>query len=225
MPHFWGNILVVTKDELVPKYFNTYDALQKSIKRYEQKPYGIKKVWGGGNGRQLLVSFESLTKEMQESIGDPRKLDHALLKFWEINSEAVRYYTSVFHFEDGTMLKTEYQEEYITNASVLIALKHLRDYKLNHWKNKKGLGKNLWEEALSFNDILEKIHGRRHTMDLAEQRLQDKKANPLKHRLPMLIMLSLMEKWIFIIKKQGTFMIMKTIRNSKHFQKVASLHG
>ena len=67
------------------------------------------------------------------------------------------------------MLKTEYQEEYITNASVLIALKHLRDYKLNHWKNKKGLGKNLWEEALSFNDILEKTHGRRHTMDLAEQ--------------------------------------------------------
>lgn len=169
MPHFWGNILVVTKDELVPKYFNTYEALKLALWRAKNKPYGIKKVWGGGNGRQLLVSFESLPKEMQESIGDPRKLDHALLKFWEINSEAVRYYTSIFHFEDGTMLKTEYQEEYITNASVLIALKHLRDYKLNHWKNKKGLGKNLWEEALSFNDILEKIHGRRHTIDLAEQ--------------------------------------------------------
>ena len=131
MPHQWGNILVVTKDELVPKYYNTYESLKKTIQRYEDKPYGIKKVQSGGNGRQLLVDFDSLPKEIQNSIGDPRKLDHALLKFWEINSEAVRYYTSVFRFEDGTILKTEYQEEYITNASVFIALKHLRDYKLN----------------------------------------------------------------------------------------------
>lgn len=169
MPHFLGNILVVTKDELVPKYYNTYDALQKSLKRYEKKPYGIKKAQSGGNGRQLLINFDTLPKEMQDSIGDPRKLDHALLKYWEISSEAVRYYTYIFHFEDGTPLKTEYQEEYITNASVLIALKHLRDYKLSKWKNKKGINRNLWEELLSFNEVLEKIHGRRHTLELAEQ--------------------------------------------------------
>lgn len=169
MPHFLGDILVVTKDELVPKYYNTYDALQKCLKRYEQKPYGIRKVQSGGNGRQMLISFDSLPNEIKEGIGDPRKLDHALLKYWEISSEAVRYYTEVFRFEDGTPLKTEYQEEYITNASVFIALKHLRDYKLSHWKNKKGLNKNLWEEALGFNPILEKIHGRRHTLELAEQ--------------------------------------------------------
>lgn len=169
MPHFLGNILVVTKDELVPKYYNTLNTLQSVIQRYEKKPYGIKKVQSGGNGRQLLINFDSLPKEMQDSIGDPRKLDHALLKYWEINAEAVRYYTYIFQFEDGTPLKMEYQEEYITNASTLIALKHLRDYKLSKWKTKKGLNRNLWEELLSFNDVLEKIHGRRHTLELAEQ--------------------------------------------------------
>ncbi len=169
MPHFWGNILVVTKDELVPKYYNTENTLKSVIRRYSELPYGIKKVQKGGNGRQLLINFDTLPKEMQESIGDPRKLDHALLKYWEISAEAVRYYVDTFRFEDGTPLKTEYQEEYITNASVLIALKHLRDYKLSHWKNRKGLNKNLWEEVLSFNPVLEKIHDRRHTMELAEQ--------------------------------------------------------
>ncbi|MDO4763866.1 MAG: hypothetical protein Q4A00_05740, partial [Flavobacteriaceae bacterium] len=150
MPHFWGNILVVTKDELVPKYYNTYDALQKCLKRYEQKPYGIKKVQTGGNGRQMLIDFDSLPKEMQDSIGDPRKMKHPLLRFWEISSEAVRYYTNVFQFEDGTPLKTEYQEEYITNASVFIALKKLKDYRLSLRKTQKGVGKSLWQDALSF---------------------------------------------------------------------------
>lgn len=169
MPHFLGNILVVTKDELVPKYYNTIQALQVTIWRYKKMPYGVKQVQKGGNGRQMLIDFDSLPKEIQDSIGDPRKLDHALLKYWEINAEAVRYYTYIFQFEDGTPLKMEYQEEYITNASVLIALKHLRDYKLSKWKTKTGLNRNLWEELLSFNDILEKIHGRRHTLELAEQ--------------------------------------------------------
>ena len=169
MPHFLGNILVVTKDELVPKYYNTIQALQVTIWRYKKMPYGVKQVQKGGNGRQMLVNFDTLPKEIQDSIGDPRKLDHALLKYWEINAEAVRYYTYIFQFEDGTPLKMEYQEEYITNASVLIALKHLRDYKLSKWKTKTGLNRNLWEELLSFNDVLEKIHGRRHTLELAEQ--------------------------------------------------------
>lgn len=107
MPHFLGNILVVTKDELVPKYYNTLNTLQSVIQRYSKLPYGIKKVQSGGNGRQLLINFDSLPKEMQDSIGDPRKLDHALLKYWEINAEAVRYYTYIFQFEDGTPLKME----------------------------------------------------------------------------------------------------------------------
>lgn len=169
MPHFWGNILVVTKDELVPKYYNTLNTLQSTIQRYADKPYGIKQVQKGGNGRQLLIDFDSLPKEIQDSIGDIRKMEHPLLRFWEINSEAVRYYTNVFQFEDGTPLKLEYQEEYITNASVLIALKKLKDYRLSVRGTQKGVTKSLWEDMLSFNSILPKIHNQGHTLELAEQ--------------------------------------------------------
>jgi len=47
MPHNWGNILVVTKDELIPKYYNTLSALKVEIHRYKDLPYGIKKVQKG----------------------------------------------------------------------------------------------------------------------------------------------------------------------------------
>ena len=168
MPHFWGNILVVTKDELVLKYYNTYDGLKKSVQRYSKLPYGIKKVQSGGNGRQLLINFDTLPKEMQDSIGDPRKMNHPLLNFWEINSSATAFYTS-FEFPDGTPLKMEYQEEYITNASVLIALQRLREYRLAMKKNKIGIMESLRIDMLSFNDILPKIHTHRHTMDWGER--------------------------------------------------------
>ncbi|PST43433.1 hypothetical protein CYV15_10100, partial [Riemerella anatipestifer] len=104
MPHLWGNILVVTKDELVPKYYKTIQALQVSIWRYKNLPYGIKQVQKGGNGRQMLVNFDTLPKEMQEAIGDPRKMEHPLLHFWEVSPLATAFYTT-FDFEDGMPLK------------------------------------------------------------------------------------------------------------------------
>ncbi|SDE08475.1 hypothetical protein [Riemerella columbipharyngis] len=169
MPHLWGNILVVTVDELVPKYYKTYDALKKAIQRYSKLPYGIKKVQSGGNGRRLLINFETLPKAMQDSIGDPRKMKHPLLHYWEVNSLATAYYTT-FEFEDGTPLKQNFIDEYITNASVLIALKNLRDYRLSLRGGKKaGVMKTLWEDLITFNDILPKIHLQGHTMNVSER--------------------------------------------------------
>ncbi|AKQ39429.1 hypothetical protein AS87_03635 [Riemerella anatipestifer Yb2] len=169
MPHLWGNILVVTKDELVPKYYNTYNCLKLNIWRYKDLPYGIKRVKPGGNGRQLLVNFDTLPKEMQEAIGDPRKMEHPLLHFWEVSSLATAYYTT-FEFEDGMPLKMEFQEEYITNASVLIALQKLKEHRLALKDGKKvGITKSLWEDMVTFNDILPKIHHRPHTMMVGER--------------------------------------------------------
>ena len=69
MPHTWNNILVVTKDELVPAWWKRLGSLQKELKRYADKPYGIKRAQLGGNGRQLLVIFDSLRGEVQEGLG------------------------------------------------------------------------------------------------------------------------------------------------------------
>ena len=169
MPHQWGNILVVTKDELVPKYYNCLKSLQTQISRYKDKPYGIKKVQSGGNGRQLLVDFDSLPKEIQDSIGDPRTMHHPLLKFWEINPAATAFYTT-YEFEDGDYLKIEYQEEYITNASVLIALLKLKEERLSLKGGKKtGIMESLRIDLITFNEYLPKVHGRTHTLELGDR--------------------------------------------------------
>lgn len=171
MPHHWGNIFVVTKDELVPKYYNTFETLKSTIRRYADKPYGIKKVQKGGNGRMLLIDFDSLPMDMQNSIGDSRKMHHPLIKHYETSAAAVRFYSN-FEFEDGTPLKIEAQEKYITNASVLIAISNLRDERLNDWamKGKTGgkLMQTLWQDAITFNEFLPKLHAVTHSLPKGE---------------------------------------------------------
>ena len=90
MPHNWGNILVVTKDELIPKYYNSLSALKVEVHRYKDLPYGIKKVQKGGNGRQMYIDFDSLSKEVQDSMGDPRKMRHPLLSFFEFDATKLK---------------------------------------------------------------------------------------------------------------------------------------
>jgi len=136
MPQHWGNKMVVTKDELVPKYYPTLDSLKKAISRYQDKPYGIKKLQKGGNGRQMLMDFDSLDKEIQDSIGDPRKMNHPMIVFFQFDPHAVRYF-SEYKFDDGTPLKPSFRDEYIVNASVLIAAEKLRLARLEEWKKLK----------------------------------------------------------------------------------------
>jgi hypothetical protein len=63
MPHYWNNILVVTKDELVPAWY-TVAALDKQLSRHKDLQYGIKRVRSGGGGHELLIKFDSLLPEI-----------------------------------------------------------------------------------------------------------------------------------------------------------------
>lgn len=173
MPHYLGHTLVVTKDELVPKYYNTLGTLKSLVSRYKDLPYGIKKVQSGGNGRQMLIAFDSLPRTIQDSIGDPRKMKHPLLKHWEISPLATRFYTE-FEFEDGTPLKQDFIEQYITNASTLIALEGLRLERLAEWASKRngkttGLMETLRVDLITFNEFLPKIHSHAHTLEVGER--------------------------------------------------------
>lgn len=118
MPHEWNNIIVVTKEELIPSWFNTWSSLKATLHRYSQKPYGIKRVQLGGNGRQLLIAFDSLPEHIQNGLGDPRKVNHILERFYKIDGEAVSFFAT-YVFPDGTYLDEKYQERYIINASVI----------------------------------------------------------------------------------------------------------
>lgn len=167
MPHLWNNIYVVTKDELIPKFWNSYNSLKSEIRRYKNKSYGVKRVQVGGNGRQLLISFDSLSREIQEAIGDPRKLQHILEQFYKTDGNAVEYYTN-FQYPDGSYLPPNTVEQYITNASMFRALLMLKKARENERISKggstRGITQTLIQDAISFNPILKKNYNVTHNI-------------------------------------------------------------
>ncbi|MEZ2337651.1 hypothetical protein AB6735_18540 [Mucilaginibacter sp. RCC_168] len=170
MPELWNNILVVTKDELAPWY--TEQALKNSIQRYKNKDYGIKRACRAHNGTPLLIIFDSLSKEIQTALGDPRKCDHVLELYYKIDGGAVNYY-STFRFPDNTYLDDIYQEQYTVNASVMEALKRLKHDRELERRTKKitlhGVNQTLWNDAMSFQATLKAKHGVQHTLPEAER--------------------------------------------------------
>lgn len=158
MPKYLGDILTVTEDELVPLCYNTYGALAKALKRYEGKDYGIKRAMLGGNGRELLVVFDSLPKKYQQLIGDPRKADHILENYYKVDSETVDFYTT-FQFEDGEYLSDDAQDKHITNAAMLKACIALetdrRTERLNKGSSMRNLTKSVFNDYISFRAMKE----------------------------------------------------------------------
>ncbi|MEY8760870.1 hypothetical protein [Chryseobacterium tongliaoense] len=171
MPHYWGTLLVVTKDELIPTYYSCLASLTSQIRRYAHLPYGIKKVQRGCYNRPMLIDFDSLPEQIRDSIGDPRKMTHPLIPFFRYDPTAVRFYTD-YRSPDGTPLKENFKEEYIVNASVLIAAEKLKTARLTEWRktNKthntslRGLASQLCTDIATFNEYLPKLFNTHHSI-------------------------------------------------------------
>lgn len=166
MPILIGNIVAVSKEELVPQFY-TEATLSKTLQRYKDKPWGLKRILRGGNGRQLLVNFDTLQGEIQDALGDPRKVEHIMERWYKVDSDAVRFYTT-YKFDDGSYLKPEHQEKYITNASVLFSAIALRTARLSEWKSKGrskvGINQTICADVESFNPVLLKKHRVEHNL-------------------------------------------------------------
>lgn len=121
MPHEWNNMIVVTKEELIPNFFPSWEALKKKLIRDSKKTYGIRRAQrGGGSGCEVLIIYDTLPKEWRKQLGDPRKVDCSLERyFWE-DQEAVTYFREVCPGKYGT-IDVERQKEYVLDASVLKA--------------------------------------------------------------------------------------------------------
>lgn len=176
MPHYWNNILVVTKNELVPKYY-TWEQLKLTIWRYESKPYGIKRVQRACNNRPLLISFDSLPAEIQSAIGDPRKVDSILERYYEIDPDAVRFFTTVRVSAKGTM-EPEAQEECIINASVLQAAIRLKKDREQERMSKgmtiRGIMATISSDVNGFNKVLNAKYGVEHSLPTTASRFEQK---------------------------------------------------
>ena len=159
MPYLWlHNKVAVEVEELVPKYWNVLKSLQSAISRSEGKPYGVKKLQSGGNGRRLLIDYDTLPKEIQEALGDPRKAGHLLERYYQVKDETIRFYSE---WKRGDKHLTDEEiDRYIINATTLQALVTLEQERLNirkalHKKSAtKGLAQSLLTDAVSFNESL-----------------------------------------------------------------------
>lgn len=121
MPHEWNNMIVVTKEELIPDFFPSWEALKKKLTRDSRKTYGIRRAREGkGLGNNVLIAYDTLPKEWRKQLGDPRKVDCTLERyFWE-DTEAVTYFREICPGKYGT-IDVERQKEYVLDASVLKA--------------------------------------------------------------------------------------------------------
>lgn len=177
MPTFIDNTLVVMKEELVPGYYG-WDQLRAQLNRYKDRSFGLKRYSrGGGRGNKLLILFDSLPRTIQDSIGDPRKLEHILLRYYTLDDEAVTFYGD--YSDEAGGLDPDKQEEYVLNVSVLNAVLALRDERLKEWQGKgrrsmAGLGRSLFNDFLSFGPIMEKSFGKRHNLPESEVRFLEK---------------------------------------------------
>lgn len=185
MPVIVDDILVVTKDEILNAkdrngmpFFNNWENLRKTLTRYADKPYGMKRLnRGGGKGKQMLVKYETLPSELQEAIGDPRKGHHPMLKHFRIDEEAVTYY-NVFRTQNGGLDDSK-KQRYITEASLLNAAVAFMEERRQMWQrmhksSMRGLEASVCVDILSFRPVLRNQFHREYTLPENEVRLREK---------------------------------------------------
>ncbi len=165
MPSIWDKDISkvgVTVAELVPDWWPSYEALHKKIKREANFDYGIRRLQRGCKSCEMMIDFDTLAREIQEALGDPRKCSRIMEKWFRWDGEAVRFFND-FTFESGGYLSDKHKNEFILNASVL---KAVHTYKEEHIiekskKNRKatGLYGFMAREATLFQEVLKVKHG------------------------------------------------------------------
>lgn len=172
MPYIFTNKKVAVElDELVPKFWNCFSSLKSELHRYQNKPYGIKRLQLGGNGRKLLIDFDSLPANIQENLGDPRKENHPLEPYFQFDADAVRFYNKFKR--NGTTIKPEEQERYIINASVMQAVLKLEvartQERIKMKDSLSGLKESLRYDVENFQNSLKVMHQVSHTVPTSKR--------------------------------------------------------
>jgi hypothetical protein len=175
MPHEWNNLMVVTKDELVPNWF-TWTNLKVTLHRYQDKPTGPKRVQLGGNGRMMLIDFDTLPSHIQHGLGDPRQVVHVFEKYYRTDKEAVSFYTK-HQLADGSYLGDDYQDRYIINASVLKAAicfrSDIEKERKHKGLNMLGITEVLKVHTITFQKTLKAKHNDQHTLPESLKRFKE----------------------------------------------------
>lgn len=164
MPHLHtDNTWVVYEWELVPRFYNTLKTLQQEIHRYRHRVDGAKKIQSGGNGRNMLISFDSLRPDIKEAIGDPRRTDNPLQRFYVSDPDAALFFTT-YTFNDGTTLTPEQQDEYTRNANTLQAVITLIRERGAMRGTQRNIMPSISRDLEHFKGVMENHFGKAHTL-------------------------------------------------------------
>ena len=174
--------IAVSLDELIPGWFPTYHALYQKIRRDNKRSngiYGIKRLQEGkGLGNEVLFDFDSLPREIQDALGDPRKSNHIMEKWYTWDADAFRFFGSQFTFENGTSLSDQHRDRFTLNASVLKAVHEFKEAHISELakRDMKPRAIYLWmaNECQSFQKTLKIKHQDiQHTLPPSERQFRD----------------------------------------------------
>jgi len=139
-------------------------------------PTGPKRVQLGGNGRVMLIDFDTLPVHIQHGLGDPRQVKHVLEQYYKTDKDAVSFFTR-YQLPNGEYLTAEHQERYITNASVLKALISLRSViirdRSRRGQNSTGITSVLCDHAKTFQKTLAVKGKAPHTLPESLKRFKE----------------------------------------------------
>lgn len=141
-------------------------------------------VQRGGNGRQALISWESLPQKLQTKIihitGDPylRVKGKTLMDVMEKDQAAFEYY-SAYKIPDGRHLPEEIQREYRTNCMILKACNARHNEIITKRRSLGGSIKGVWSSIV---DEVNKLNTNKypHSLPSNERRLKGKMKQLLK---------------------------------------------
>lgn len=232
MPHFnKDNILVVTKDEVLTArdesgnpFFNSWNHLKVTLRRYKTKTCGIKCVGrGGGKGNIVTILFDSLPTELQDAIGDPRKGEHPILPFFRIEQDVVDYFN---HYRSRLgELEDEKKQRYITSASLLNAALKLMDERRAMWQSMgkhttRGLETSICNDLLSFRPILKRKFQREYTLPenlvRLRERLRDYAGLKGEYRYEYLINGNMGNQWASVKTQKQMDLLESMFMSQKH---------
>lgn len=170
-----GNNVGVPVAALVPQFFTSEKALYQKLYNYKGKNYGIKRLQRGGNGRKMLVDFDTLSKEVQLELGDPRKSGHLLDDYYQTDKEAVDFYHN-WTYPDGSYLKPATREQLIVNASMMKAIIALSDartsLRVSMHGSTQNITKTLCTDAQNYQEHLVKKLGLGHKLPTNPRRFK-----------------------------------------------------
>lgn len=160
MAQYLEDILVVTKDELVPRYWSHYQSLQRRLDSDEKRGYGLKCTQrGGGMDTTLPIKFDTPSKRSQVAISNPQKYKCQFEQFHKAEKEIMDYYND-YQYLDGSYLIPETVEQLIINASVIKAIVRLEAIRESELITKsgclRGIANMLYIDAHAFNAELAK---------------------------------------------------------------------